>query len=182
MPTPVEPWERQPGETAVQFAAFIHYRDSPLHGNQRTLTSTSQYVEVKMNRIKDWAKRNGWYDRAAMWDDHQDREWRSEVLRDRHRVARRQARAAQLLQEKALAALANINIEKLSPMEIVAMIKQARDLELGIYGSIAEDEVAEGSRPPIIIPAELMPVSFEEPVVVEPDEGDDRAAGLRAVR
>ena len=175
-----EPWERQNGETGRQFEAFVAYRDAPLNGRRRVVTQVARDLDLGENRVAAWAKRNGWIDRAAMWDDEQDRIWRTSILRERHRVAQRHARLALSLQAKAIEALQLLRPQDMSPGEIVAMIRQARDLELGVYGRLIEpeDELGAVSGTTIVIPADLMPPTIDPHRNGGSTNGD---SGLRAL-
>jgi hypothetical protein len=159
-----EPWERQEGETPIQFQAFCHYRDAPSRNERRGVAATAAALDLSPGRTMSWSNRNGWPDRAARWDDYQDAEWRGEVIRERHRVAQRYVRTARALQGKAIEAIRLLDANTLGAGEIVQLLRTARELELTVYGTLVPDEVGTGSVP-IIINGDLMP-PLEDTVVV----------------
>lgn len=67
----VEPWERQPDETAKAYDAFNHYLDQP------PATRTCRAVAVALGKsrklITNWSAKHGWVERAAAWDAEQAR-------------------------------------------------------------------------------------------------------------
>jgi len=73
----VQPWERQPGETAKAFAAFRVYRS--LDTSKRSLEAVAAKARTGPKTghgipgyIKDWSVGNNWVKRAAAYDDHLD--------------------------------------------------------------------------------------------------------------
>lgn len=70
--TDLQPWERQPGETAKQFQAFRLYMDMPAH--QRGVRKVQQKLGLKSNRhLFKWSAKHKWVQRAVLWDDEQAR-------------------------------------------------------------------------------------------------------------
>jgi hypothetical protein len=112
-----EPWERQRGETAKAFAAFVAYREqSP---DKRTLAAAARatYGErgVRKNGqvigvMQEWIRRHEWAARAAAWDAHLDDLRRREDEKAVVEMQQRHLREAELIQRTLLSpamALAN---------------------------------------------------------------------------
>ena len=76
----IDPWERQPKESAKAFAAFAAYRDL---GPDRTVAKAVTILGKKTGyrrAMEEWSVRWGWVARASLWDDHQDRFERDAAL------------------------------------------------------------------------------------------------------
>lgn len=94
---PVEPWERQPGESAQAFEAWAIYRDM---GMDRSLTNLAQRLHEAYPRrwkneesaragVAAWSSRHQWQRRLEQWDIAEDRRRRAQ--RDAERVEMEQA-------------------------------------------------------------------------------------------
>jgi hypothetical protein len=64
-------WERQPGETARQFAVFREYRD--MHPLDRSLAEVGQKLGISTSYAERLSARFAWVDRVAAFDAEQDR-------------------------------------------------------------------------------------------------------------
>ena len=65
-----KPWERQPGETAKAYAAFLHYRDLPAIDRSVAAARERQERDRKgtLRQWNGWSMHNGWVNRAAEHD------------------------------------------------------------------------------------------------------------------
>ena len=65
-----KPWERQPGETAKAYAAFLLYRDLPAIDRSVKAARDRQQRDKKgtLRQWNGWSMRNGWVNRAAEHD------------------------------------------------------------------------------------------------------------------
>jgi len=63
-------YDRQPGETAKAFAAFVIYRDL---GTQRSLELVSQKLNKSKNLMARWSTLNNWTERVAEYDADRQR-------------------------------------------------------------------------------------------------------------
>ena len=66
----VKPWDRQPGETAKAYAAFLLYRDLPAIDRSVSAARERHQRDTKgtLRQWKGWSMRNGWMNRAAEHD------------------------------------------------------------------------------------------------------------------
>jgi len=179
-----EPWERQPGETDRQFYAFTVYRDQPLTGGRRSLAGVTKVLQRTSSwRVERWSVQNQWVPRALAWDDEQDRVWRASVLREKHRIAQKHARLAASLQARALEGLAQLDTSAMSAGDVVALMKAAREFELGVYGRLNDEAEGPGAGSPVVvINQDLLPLSGLDPLLaLDVVEADPDPAGLRAV-
>ena len=63
-------WDRQPGETAKAYDAFLHYRDLPAIDRSVLAAREGHQKDTKgtLRQWKGWSMRNGWVNRAAEHD------------------------------------------------------------------------------------------------------------------
>jgi hypothetical protein len=136
------PWERQPGESAVAFAAFVIFRDLGAH---RSLDRASRLYhgkpgqepnrpqtgtkKRKSGQVRLWYESWDWRARAEACDAEQDRQRREAQAAIRREMAERHAREAVALQEKALRRLQQMQPEELSPVQVLDYFLQAAKLE-----------------------------------------------------
>ena len=66
----MNPWERQPGETAKAYAAFLLYRDLPALDRSVPAARDGQERDMKgtVRQWSGWSMRNDWVNRAAEHD------------------------------------------------------------------------------------------------------------------
>ena len=137
-----KPWERQPGETAKAYAAFLLYRDLPAvdrsvpaarEGHQRDTKGT-------LRQWKGWSMRNDWVNRAAEHDSDL-------ASRRREHTAKEMERSqddALILIRAALAKVAEriqgMDAEELAAGQIPAALRTLIELEFKVLGY--EDRVA----------------------------------------
>lgn len=61
----IRPWDRQPGESAKAYQAFLTYRDQ---GEDRSIRAVAQVLNKSGALIGRWSGANDWVSRAAAWD------------------------------------------------------------------------------------------------------------------
>ena len=65
------PWERQKGESAQAFAAFLAYLQM---GADRSLSAVGQRLGKSKALMERWSSANGWVERCRAWDNYLQRE------------------------------------------------------------------------------------------------------------
>lgn len=130
------PWERQPGEPAKAYAAFCLYRDMPAHARSLRAVADRLYGSGTASKRRrtpgqlfKWSTRWRWVERAAAWDDEQDRQARQAQLRAVQEMRERHVREAMALQRKALERLQRMDPEELSPKDVLWYFVEAAKLE-----------------------------------------------------
>lgn len=138
-----KPWERQENETPKAYAAFCEYRDM---GGQRSLSKVAAKLQKSETLMGRWSGAYSWVDRAAAWDDEQERIDREAARKEQteaiKRMRKRQAESGHALQCKALLALKKIPIEDLSALDIVRMLVEGGKMERigrGDVGDVIEE-------------------------------------------
>lgn len=94
-----DPWEKQDGESAVAFEAFVLYRDMGVERGQHKVAEQLSKSRALMGR---WSRRWKWVERADAWDREQDRLERLALNKERRAAARRHASQFKALQTAAL--------------------------------------------------------------------------------
>ena len=135
-------WDRQPGETAKAYAAFLLYRDLPAIDRSVAAAREGQQRDNKetLRQWNGWSMRNGWVNRAAEHDSDL-------ASRRRERMEKELERAqddAVILIRAALGMVAKrldgMNPEELAAGQIPAALKTLIELEFKALGH--EDRVA----------------------------------------
>jgi hypothetical protein len=136
-----KPWERMPAESDKAFAKFCAYRDM---GPQRSLAKLRQLHAGEKGwtrgAIEDLCSRWRWVDRAAAWDDEQDRARSEAQTRMIAEMAERQARDGLDMQKLARGAMAKwvkqdpqtgqlVLARQLSPFEVVRLYQAGFQVE-----------------------------------------------------
>lgn len=125
-------WEQQPGERPRNYGMFTMYRDS---GRLRSVAQIAGMVtDLTFSSIAKIARFNRWAERAAVWDAEQDRITAIRLQDAREELARRHAKAAEALMTTALARLATLDINSISPHALVLMLDTAAKIGRAALG------------------------------------------------
>lgn len=128
----IDPWLRQPTESARNHGLFLMYRD---FGRIRTVAQVAEMVgSLSYGSTTRIARRNKWVERAASWDADQDRIAGIRLHDAREQMARTHAKAAQALMKKALERLETLDIAAISPHALVLMLDTAARIERAALG------------------------------------------------
>jgi hypothetical protein len=98
----LEPWERQPGESAAAFAAFRHYLEL---GPTRTLIAVARQLGKNRSLIYRWGERHGWMTRGYVYDLTRARDEEALSRQAREEMAQRLLKDAEGLQKLSMAAI-----------------------------------------------------------------------------
>lgn len=125
-PTPLDPWDRQPGEPETAYGYFVHYRDL---GRTRTVAQVADRVNRSRNYVHNLAAARGWVRRAQAWDREQDRLYSERLVVRRLEMADRHARLAVAVQNLLVQRLQNIRPEQLTAGDVARWLEVATRLE-----------------------------------------------------
>nr|WSZ96857.1 hypothetical protein OH820_15360 [Streptomyces sp. NBC_00857] len=139
---PVEPWERQSGESPQAFEAFAAYRDL---GVTRSVAKVARELGKSTTLLFRWSKQYAWVMRATAYDRDQDRVFLAEQQQARRDIARRHAKLAQAFLGKAVARLQALDPRELSPAELLRYFQVAAEIERRAAGEEPAGAVAQGS-------------------------------------
>lgn len=121
-----KPWERQDGESAKAFAAFLAYLQL---GEKRSLRAVAQKLLKSYTLISRWSRTYQWVDRAAAYDTEQWKAEREKEKRDRERMRKRQLAIAEEYQKKAFDAFKLLEASDMKPGEILRFFVEGAKLE-----------------------------------------------------
>lgn len=122
-----QPWERQKGESAQAFAAFLVYLQM---GPDRSITKVVQELNKSRAIIGRWSSDNSWVERCRAWDNHLQREARKAAVAEIRDMTRRHITMARALQGAAAQALKERGSAMVTSKNLAAVVKLATDLEL----------------------------------------------------
>jgi hypothetical protein len=129
------PWERLPGEPNRWYARFERYR---LLGPGRSLLGTVNAERLEQRRPRTssvpqaWAqnaKQWQWRQRAEAWDEQERAQARAAQQQEVQEMNRRHIQEAMALQSKAFQKLKDLNLEQLSPANVLRYFVEAAKLE-----------------------------------------------------
>lgn len=118
-------WDRLKDETEKAYEAFSTYRDL---GVGRTFVAVADKLHKSCTLIRRWAKRHNWEERAAAYDSSITEGARKANINSIETAIKRKNSIAGKLEEKALAALKNLNLSRVSGRTIVEMLTLSNTL------------------------------------------------------
>lgn len=134
-----QPWERREEESTKAYEAFCIYRDM---GRERSLSKVAEKLQKSFTLMGRWSREHGWVDRAAKWDDEQDRIEREQAQKEQAKAIRdmrkRHADLAQAMLIKSARALARIPDDEIKPGDVSRMVDIASKLERISRGDVGE--------------------------------------------
>ena len=137
-----KPWERQPGETAKGYAAFLHYRDLPAIDRSVAAARERQERDKKgtLRQWNGWSMRNGWVNRAAEHDSDLASRRRERMAKDLERAQDNAVTMIRAALAKVRARIEGMDAEELAAGQIPAALKTLVELEFKALGQ--EDKLA----------------------------------------
>lgn len=130
-------WERQKGETSKAYSAFKVY----LEMEDRGIQKVAERLSVSPQNIRKWSGKNNWEERAAAYDSSIVEAMRKSKIAAIKDTIRHKLDLADKLEKKALLALEQINLNRISGRTIVEMLtlanqlrNEAREIELLLEG------------------------------------------------
>lgn len=129
------PWERQEKETPKPYEAFCIYRDM---GTQRSVRKVAEELGKSETLIFRWSSAYNWVERAAAWDDEQDRIARLEQNKEIAKMRKRHAGLAQAMLVKAAMALQRIPDDEIKAGDVTRMVDVGSKLERISRGDVGE--------------------------------------------
>lgn len=148
-----KPWDRRENETTKAYEAFCIYRDM---GRERSISKVAAKLSKSETLIGRWSYTHGWVDRAAQWDDEQDRIEREIAQKEQVKaikdMRKRHADVAHAMILKAAKALQRIPEDEIKPQDISRMVDVAAKLERisrGDVGEVVEERHGESAAPAV---------------------------------
>ena len=137
-----KPWERQPGETAKAYAAFLLYRDLPAIDRSVLAAREGHQKDTKgtLRQWKGWSMRNDWVNRAAEHDSNLASRRRERMAKELERAQDNAVVLTRAFNFKIAERIKGMDPEDLTAGQIPAALKTLFELEFKALGY--EDRVA----------------------------------------
>lgn len=171
------PWERQKGESAQAFAAFLVYLNL---GAERSHQTASQQCGKSISLIGRWSRAYGWVERCRAWDNYLQREAKKAAVTEIRKMNQQHIQLARALQGAAAQALKDRGAAIVTDKNIAAILKLGTDLERScrVYemDTLSEDlKKAEEDSAVVKIICDIPRV--QPPADAPPKEGVDEHTG-----
>jgi hypothetical protein len=127
----IDAWDRQQVETPRNHGLFLMYRDM---GRIRTVAQLAAMSPLSYAATARIARYNKWVARAGLWDAEQDRIAGIRLQDAREDMARRHAKIARTMYDKALERLKTLDPDSISPHALVLLIDIAAKIERAALG------------------------------------------------
>lgn len=140
-------WERQPGETEKAYSAFKIF----LEMEDRSILKVAKWLSVTVQNIRKWANKYNWLERAAAYDSsivERTRQLKIEAIKE---SLQRKIGIADKLEQKALKALEEISLSRISGRTIVEMLTLANQLRNEVYETELKLDESNDDTPVIVI-------------------------------
>jgi hypothetical protein len=169
----LDPWERQPGETAKRYARFVAFRDL---GPSRTLAKSAENLAASYSHERALAAQYRWQDRATAWDAHQQRQFLTEMEEERRRAAREDVRVLRIMTGMIGQALPNVQEQapKMTLAEFTRFVDTTMKWRRTLFGDPTETIAITGPG------GDPLSVQIEEFAALPPEQRRVRLAELAA--
>ena len=129
-------WERQSGETAKAYAAFLLYRDLPAVDRPVAAARKGHQKDRKgtVRQWNGWSTRNGWVNRAAEHDSDLASRRREHMAKEKERAQDDMFTLARAALAKVAERIKGMNPEELAAGQIPSALKMLFELELKALG------------------------------------------------
>ena len=138
----MNPWNRQPGETAKAYAAFLLYRDLPAIDRSVAAAREGQQRDNKgtLRQWNGWSMRNDWVNRAAEHDSDLASRRRERMAQELEQAQDDAFVTIRATLDKVKERIEGMDPEELAAGQIPSALRTLIELELKVLGY--EDRVA----------------------------------------
>lgn len=121
-----QPWDRQKGEGARAFEAFLVYLQM---GPERSVRAVAQKLSKSYTLAGRWSSTYHWVERCRAWDNYLQQEAKKAAAAEVRNMNRRHAKMAAAIQGTAMQALQERGADMVNPNNFAAIVKLAAELE-----------------------------------------------------
>ena len=121
-----QPWDRQKGESARAFEAFLVYLQM---GPERSVRAVAQKLSKSYTLAGRWSSTYHWVERCRAWDTYLQQEAKKAAAAAVRNMNRRHAQMAAAIQGTAMQALQERGADMVNPNNFAAIVKLAAELE-----------------------------------------------------
>lgn len=176
----LDPWERQPRESARKHGQFVTYRDL---GRARTLAKAAENLTLAYGHVKNVAAEYRWRERVEAYDRHLDRLYEATWLEERRRAAETDAKILGAAIGKLAQRLGTLRADDLSPGDFIRLMDVAMRHRRVLFGDPTETiaVTGQGGNPLAVQLAEFAQMPEELRRVRLADLAETVTRRLRAV-
>ena len=127
----LDPWERQPHESARKHGQFATYKDL---GRSRTLAKAAETLTLAHGHVRNTAAEYRWRERVEAWDRHLDRLYEATWLEERRRAAESDAKILGAAIGKLAQRLGTLRAEDLSAGDFIRLMDVAMRHRRTLFG------------------------------------------------
>ncbi|KUN37690.1 hypothetical protein AQJ30_15510 [Streptomyces longwoodensis] len=167
----LDPWERQPGESAHKHGQFATYRDL---GRTRTLTEAAQRLTLAYGHVRNLAAWFRWRERVEAYDRHLDRQYEAMWLEERRKAAENDAKILGAAVGKLVGRLQTLRPEELSPGDFIRLMDVAMRHRRVLFGDPTQTIAVTGEG------STALAKHFEEFAQMAPEQRRARLGELAA--
>lgn len=120
------PWERQEGESAAAWEAFLAYLDA---GDKRSVRAVAQKLNKSASLVGRWSSAWKWQERIRAYENDLQKQAHAEAVKGLQEMNRRHINIAMKMQKAALEALEGLDVKGMSAKDIKEIFKMATELE-----------------------------------------------------
>ena len=142
----LDPWDRQPGETAKAYSYFAAYRDA---GPSRSIRNLAEQRGRARQYLYQLSHDHRWAQRAEQHDRANDQAFRRRMAARRQQVAEQHIAVAGALLTQAVLGLKALKVEDLSPADLARFVDVAVKVQRVALGDVA----APGDRESALVAA-----------------------------
>ena len=116
------------------------------------MRKVAKELNKSLTLIGRWSSDWNWRERVAAWDGEQDKLARADQVKEIAKMRKLQAQRGALMQEKAIAALDQMDIEELSAADVVRLMEAGAKLERlgrGDVGDVIEERNGGAAEPAV---------------------------------
>ncbi|WP_030236806.1 hypothetical protein [Streptomyces sp. NRRL S-350] len=139
----LDPWERQPGESARKHGQFVTYRDL---GRARTLVKAAEKLTLAPGHVRNVAAEFRWRERVEAWDRHLDRLYEATWLEERRKAAESDAKILGAAIGKLAQRLGTLRADDLSPGDFIRLLDVTMRQRRVLFGDPTETIAITGGQ------------------------------------
>ncbi|WP_327421758.1 hypothetical protein OG763_14555 [Streptomyces sp. NBC_01230] len=176
----LDPWERQPKESARKHGQFATYRDL---GRARTLAKAAESLTLAPGHVRNVAAEFRWRERVEAYDRHLDRLYEATWVEERRKAAETDSKILGAAIGKLAQRLGTLNAAELSPGDFIRLMDVAMRHRRVLFGDPTETiaVTGQGGNPLAVQLAEFAQMPEEQRRVRLADLAASVNRRLRAV-
>jgi ParB-like chromosome segregation protein Spo0J len=137
-------WERQPGESEVQYRRFTQYQNL---GRARTVKAVAADLGKSASYLHNIAHRYRWRERAQLWDADQDRLFLERLTDERQRMVDDHLKLSRGMLSKVARRLKTLDPDELTPADLNRWAATLTQIQARVLGEPTQTVAVQGGMP-----------------------------------